>query len=100
MHGLFGREPINFRRPKWTASFFPVLVREFLHQFVTILAIKIGQGLGSLHAVFASGLFSHGLRRQLELRCYTHTPLVFARLTLKSFTPFDLTDCLQVAAFV
>ena len=46
MHGLFGREPINFRRPKWTASFFPVLVREFLHQFMTILAIKIGQGLG------------------------------------------------------
>jgi hypothetical protein len=38
-----------------------VLVREFLHQFMTILAIKIGQRLGPLHAVFpsASGLFSH-----------------------------------------
>jgi len=39
---------------------FPVLVREFLHQFMTILSIKISQWPGPLHAVFASGLFSHG----------------------------------------
>ncbi|MGC2487593.1 MAG: hypothetical protein WA412_02825, partial [Candidatus Sulfotelmatobacter sp.] len=41
------------------ASFLPVPVREFLHQFVTILPIKIGQWLGTLHAAFAPGLFSH-----------------------------------------
>jgi len=54
------REPINFRRSKRTTSFFLVLVREFLHQFMTILTIKIGQWLRPLHVVFATGLLSHG----------------------------------------
>jgi hypothetical protein len=33
---------------------------QVLHEFMTILAIKIGQRLGPLHATFSSGLFSHG----------------------------------------
>jgi hypothetical protein len=53
-----------------------VLVREFLHQFMTILAIKIGQWLGPLHAVFASRVLSSGA----------------------SFL-FDLADCSQGASF-
>jgi hypothetical protein len=28
------------------------------------------------------------------------SPLIFERFTVKSFIPFDLTDCLQGAAFV
>src|SRR5271156_5502988 len=75
-----------------TASFFPELVREFLHQFMTTLAKKIGQWLGPLHAVFASGQW-------LGLCCHMSTPFVFARLTLKTSISIDLTDRLQGAAF-
>jgi hypothetical protein len=67
---------------------------------MTILPIKIGQWLGPLRAVFPSGLFgSRWLRQWLDLCCHMHTPFILARFS-KSSIPFDLTDCLQGAAFV
>src|ERR1700722_1634903 len=50
----------HFPASPWESPFFPVPVGEFLHQFMTILAIKIGRWRGPLPAVFSSGRFSHG----------------------------------------
>jgi len=50
----------QFQANPGTASYFPVLVSELLHKFMTIFSIKVGQWLGPLHPIFVLGLFSHG----------------------------------------
>jgi hypothetical protein len=53
-----------------------VLVSEFLHQFVTILSIKVGQWLGALQSIFVLGLFSHETPDLLfEAKRYGHYQL-------------------------